>query len=46
VVVGVDGAGVAQEPRWHGIGVAIERDGTIGVDLGWHGIAAVREEGR
>ena len=44
MLVGRHGAGCPDEPRRHGIGVAIEADGKIGVDLGWRGITAVREE--
>ena len=34
VVVGFDGDGFANEPRRHGVGVAIKANGEIGVDLG------------
>ena len=42
VVVGFDGEGFANEPRWHGIGIAIKTNGEIGMDLGLGRITAIR----
>lgn len=41
VRVGLHGDGFANEPGWHGIGVAIEMNGEISVDLGLSPVAAV-----
>jgi hypothetical protein len=44
VMIGLDGNGFANEPRRHGIRVAIKTNGEIGMDFGLSRITAIRDQ--